>query len=155
MGIQHLHVEETVEEQDAVGEFVGELHLFDGFLAPDFGHLQQAPIVQEPVVQPVLVDGGKLAAQALVQVIDDFGVALHDALPSSSCDARRWSAWNDSETDFSPMQPFQLQPEKAGNSSDRRDIRTRRMRSVCSRNIRRGPAMPTAVTACLRARTER
>jgi hypothetical protein len=31
-------------------------------------------------VQPVLVDGGEFAAQTLVEVIDDFGVALHDTL---------------------------------------------------------------------------
>ena len=79
-GIEHLHVRKAVEEQDAVGELVGVLHLLDGFLAPDLGHVQQAPIVQEPVMQPVLVDGGEFAAQALVEIIDDFWVALHGAL---------------------------------------------------------------------------
>jgi hypothetical protein len=31
-------------------------------------------------MQPILVDGGEFAAQALVEIVDDFGVALHDAL---------------------------------------------------------------------------
>jgi hypothetical protein len=31
-------------------------------------------------MQPVLVDGGKFAAQAPVEVVDDFWVALHGAL---------------------------------------------------------------------------
>jgi hypothetical protein len=31
-------------------------------------------------MQPILVDGGKLAAETLVEIIDDFEVALHDAL---------------------------------------------------------------------------
>ena len=31
-------------------------------------------------MQPVLVDGGELAAQALVEIVDDFWVALHGAL---------------------------------------------------------------------------
>jgi hypothetical protein len=31
-------------------------------------------------MQPILADGGKLAAQALVEIIDDFCVALHGAL---------------------------------------------------------------------------
>src|SRR6185437_1096603 len=44
------------------------------------GHLQQAPIVEEPVMQPVLADGGELAAEALVEIVDDFWVALHGAL---------------------------------------------------------------------------
>src|SRR4029079_1567781 len=79
-GIEHLHVGKAVEEQDAVGELVGVLHLLDGFLAPDLGHFQKAPIVQEPVMQPVLADGGEFAAQALVEIIDDFWVALHGAL---------------------------------------------------------------------------
>ncbi len=79
-GIEHLHVGKAVEEQDAVGEAIGVLHLLDRFLAPDLGHLQQAPIVEKPVVQPVLVDGGELVAQALVEIIDDFRVALHGAL---------------------------------------------------------------------------
>jgi hypothetical protein len=34
-------------------------------------------------MQPILVDGGELAAQALVEIIDDLGVALHDALSLS------------------------------------------------------------------------
>jgi hypothetical protein len=33
-------------------------------------------------MQPVLVDGGELAAKALVEIIDDFWVALHAALRS-------------------------------------------------------------------------
>src|ERR1700756_4940452 len=43
--IEHLHVGKSVEEQDAVGEAVGVVHLFNRFLAPDLRHLQQAPIV--------------------------------------------------------------------------------------------------------------
>jgi hypothetical protein len=31
-------------------------------------------------MQPVLIDGGELAAQTLVEIFDDFWVALHDAL---------------------------------------------------------------------------
>ncbi len=32
-------------------------------------------------MQPVLVDRRELAAQALVEIIDDFGVALHGCTP--------------------------------------------------------------------------
>jgi hypothetical protein len=31
-------------------------------------------------VQPVLADGGELAAHAFIKIIDDLRVALHDAL---------------------------------------------------------------------------
>jgi hypothetical protein len=29
-------------------------------------------------MQPVLIDRGKLVTQAVIEVVDDFGVALHD-----------------------------------------------------------------------------
>src|SRR3984893_14680416 len=79
-GIQHLHVGKPVEEQDAIGEPIGVMHLLDGFLAPLLGQLQQTPVVQHPKMQPILVDGGELAAQTLVEIFDDSCVALHDAL---------------------------------------------------------------------------
>jgi hypothetical protein len=31
-------------------------------------------------MQPILVDGGEFAAQALIELFDDFWVALHGAL---------------------------------------------------------------------------
>ena len=31
-------------------------------------------------MQPVLVDGGELVTQPLVEILDDFGIALHGAL---------------------------------------------------------------------------
>ena len=48
--------------------------------APDFGHVREAPSVQQPLMQPVLVDGSELVTQSLVKILDDFGVALHDEL---------------------------------------------------------------------------
>src|SRR5690606_24291930 len=45
------------------------------------GELFDAPVLQHAVVQPVLVDGGKLVGERLVEVIDDLRVALHDASP--------------------------------------------------------------------------
>jgi hypothetical protein len=35
-------------------------------------------VVQEPEMQPVLVDGGEFAAQPLVEIFNDSGIALHD-----------------------------------------------------------------------------
>ena len=56
------------------------LHLLDRLLAPDLGHLEEAPIAEEAVVQPVLVDRRELMTQRLVEILDDLCVALHDAL---------------------------------------------------------------------------
>ena len=36
-----------------------------------------APIVEQAVMQPILVDGGQLVPQRLVEIFDDLGVALH------------------------------------------------------------------------------
>jgi len=69
----------AVQEQDAVGEAIGVVHLLDRFLAPLLGQFEQTPVVQQPEMQPVLVDGGEFAAQTLVEIFDDLGVALHDA----------------------------------------------------------------------------
>ncbi|MNU06108.1 hypothetical protein D3C72_2511750 [compost metagenome] len=52
-------------------------HLLDRLLLPGLGHFLQPPIVEHPVVQPVLVDGGELGAQPLVEIFDDLLVALH------------------------------------------------------------------------------
>ena len=50
------------------------------------GQRSQAPIVQQPVVQPVLVDGGEFVPQRPVEIFDDFGIAFH---VHSSCEIRR------------------------------------------------------------------
>ena len=76
-----MHVGKAVQENDAVGDAVGVLHLLDGLLAPELGHLQETPVIEQAVMQPVLVDGGELVTQPLVEILDDFGVALHGALP--------------------------------------------------------------------------
>src|SRR5262249_10292161 len=71
------------EEDDAGDEVVGVAHLLDRFLAPLLGEVAVAPIVQEPVMQPVLVDGGELVPERLVEIVDDGCVAAHGFL--------RWS----------------------------------------------------------------
>jgi hypothetical protein len=79
--IEHLQIGKAVEEDDALDQLVGMLHLLDRFLAPLLGQRFQAPVVQQPVVQPVLIDRGELMPQRLVEIFDDLGIALHAALP--------------------------------------------------------------------------
>jgi hypothetical protein len=59
---------------------VGVLHLLDRLLVLVLGHLGQAPVLQHARVQEVLVDGGELELELLVQVLNDLGVALHGLL---------------------------------------------------------------------------
>src|SRR5262249_14397229 len=79
--IEHLHVGKAVEEDDALDQLVGVLHLLDRFLAPLLGERAIAPIVQQAIVQPILVDGGQLVPQPAVEIFDDGRIALHAALP--------------------------------------------------------------------------
>src|SRR6516165_3522223 len=53
--IKHLHVRHAIEKDNARDKFVGMLHLFDRFFMPLLGKRLVAPIVEEPVMKPVLV----------------------------------------------------------------------------------------------------
>src|SRR5918997_5772386 len=76
-GIEHLEVGEAFQKDDALDEAVRVVHLLDGFLAPGLGEALVAPIIQEPVMQPVLVDRRQLAAQAAIEILDNLRIALH------------------------------------------------------------------------------
>ena len=65
--IEHLQVGKAVEEDDALHELVGVLHLLDQFLAPFLGELVEAPVVEQAVMQPVLVDRGQLVRRPLLR----------------------------------------------------------------------------------------
>ena len=88
-GIENLQVGEAVEEDDALDEAIRVVHLLDGFLAPGLRKFLVAPIVQEPVMQPVLVDRRQLAAQAAIEILDNLGITLHPTLSSNRRRVRR------------------------------------------------------------------
>jgi hypothetical protein len=44
-------------------------------------------------MQPILVDGGKLVPQGPVEIFNDFGFALHAALPIAVSAGRRLGGW--------------------------------------------------------------
>ena len=75
--VQLLHVGKAVEEQDAGGELVGVGHFLNGFFPPFLRQALVAPVVEDAVMQPILVDGGQLAAQATVEKFNHSGVAAH------------------------------------------------------------------------------
>src|SRR6516165_6639251 len=75
--VEHLHVRHAIEKDNARDKFVGMLHLFDRFFMPLLGERLVAPIVKEPVMKPVLVHCRQLTSKALVEILDDVGVASH------------------------------------------------------------------------------
>ena len=78
-----LQIGKAFEEDDAVDELVGVLHLLDRFLALLLGEPREAPIVEQAVMQPILIDGGELVRQRLVEIFDDAWISLHSSLLSS------------------------------------------------------------------------
>ena len=75
--VEHLQIGEALEKDDALDQLVGVMHFLDRFRLPFLGEIAKTPIVEQPVMQPVLIDGGQFVAQPLVQIFDDLGVALH------------------------------------------------------------------------------
>jgi hypothetical protein len=51
---------------------VGMLHLVDRFMPLELGELGDAPIVEHPVMQPILVDRGQLVLERFVEQLDDL-----------------------------------------------------------------------------------
>src|SRR4051812_45718888 len=69
---ERLEIRQPIEKQNAFGEPVGMLHLVDRFGAFELGKFVDAPIVEQPVVKPILVGGGQLILERLVKQLDDL-----------------------------------------------------------------------------------
>jgi hypothetical protein len=74
---QRLHGGTTVEKQDSFDQHFGVFHLADGLLLDVFGELVVAPVLAHFRVQKVLVDGGQLFAQSLIQFSKNFRISFH------------------------------------------------------------------------------
>jgi hypothetical protein len=77
--IEQLHVRHAIEGDDAHSELVSMLHFFDRFLSSVPGERLVAPIVEETVMQPALIDRRQLAAKTPVEILDDHRIASHAA----------------------------------------------------------------------------
>jgi len=78
-----LHVGTPFQKDDPNHEVVGVLHRLDRFLTPIFRKGLVAPMIEQPVMQPILVHHGQLVTEPGFQIFDDFGLALHGRLRSS------------------------------------------------------------------------
>ncbi len=74
---QVLQVGEAFEEQNTLDQFIGVLHLIDGFVVLVVGQFLQPPVLVHSRMQEVLVDGNQLIAQDFVEHLDDFRIAFH------------------------------------------------------------------------------
>lgn len=74
---QPLKVGQAVEEQDAIHEGLRVLHLLDGFLVDFLGEALETPMPRDARMEEVLVYGGELVGEDLIEHRDDVGIALH------------------------------------------------------------------------------
>ena len=74
---QILQVRQPLQKQDPFDQPIGMLHLVDRFLVFVVAQPAQAPVLQHPRMEEILVDGRQLVAQNLVQVGNNLFVALH------------------------------------------------------------------------------
>ena len=72
-----LQIRQALEEQYALDQAVGMLHLIDGFLVLDLAEPLHAPVVEHAGVQEVLIDRGEFVLQRLIEELQYFRVALH------------------------------------------------------------------------------
>ena len=72
----------ALQEQDALDEALGMLHLGDRALLEILAQAGVAPVLGHLGMHHVLVDGGQLAGKQTVQRVDKFLVSLHGSAPS-------------------------------------------------------------------------
>src|SRR5690606_5880865 len=74
---KRLKIWMAFEEDDALDQAVGMLHLFDRLLALLLGKLGITPIFQKAVVKPVLVNSTELQKERVIKPLDDLYIAFH------------------------------------------------------------------------------
>src|SRR5262245_62074409 len=72
-----LKVGDALQEEDALGQVAGMLHLADGFLVVLLGETVVSPVLAHLGVQEVLVDADELSGEHIVQDLDDLLAPLH------------------------------------------------------------------------------
>ena len=71
-----------VKKYNALDQLVGVFHFLDQFLAPLLRQIFVTPIVEQPIMKPVLVDRGHFVPQRFIEKLDDLSVTLHNRLLS-------------------------------------------------------------------------
>ena len=77
---QVLEIRQSLEEQNALDQLIGVLHLINRFPVLVIAELVEAPVFQHAGVQEVLIDRRQLVFQDFVEVFDDGSVAFHVVL---------------------------------------------------------------------------
>src|SRR5690606_2270400 len=86
-----LQIGMPLEKNDALDQSIGVMHFLDGFCAFPIGQFCVAPVVQQTIMDPILIDRAKFEKEGFVTPLDDMCFASHEVLRSvaaSACHAR-------------------------------------------------------------------
>ena len=76
-----LEVGQAVEQENALDQLVGVLHLANRLFVDLLAESLEAPVLHHAGVEEVLIDRRQLVLQELVQFGDDLWIALHGEPP--------------------------------------------------------------------------
>ncbi len=79
--VEILQIGQAVEEQNALDQLVGMLHLVDRLAVFVGAELGDAPMPQRAGMQEILIDRGKLVFQHRIQMLQDGRIATHGRPP--------------------------------------------------------------------------
>src|SRR5438874_2114497 len=88
--VEILQIGEAIEEQDALDQLVGVLHLVEGGVVLAVAELCDAPMAQHPRMQKILIDRGQLVLEHRIQMLNDGLVAPHCRSPQGSGRSLNW-----------------------------------------------------------------
>src|SRR4029077_12891853 len=99
------------EEQDAIDQLVGVLHLVERGVILAVAEFCDAPMAQHPGMEEILIDRGQLALEHRIQMLDDSLIAAHARPPQLSGICLNWEANTGGGKVINPRQgSFRLPP---------------------------------------------
>src|SRR5438552_2775226 len=103
--VEVLQIGQAVEEQDALDQLVGVLHLVERGVVLAVAELCDAPMAQHPRMQKILIDRGQLVLEHRIQMLDDGLVAPHCRPPQGSGRSLNWKANARGRKAINPRRP--------------------------------------------------
>lgn len=90
--VEILQIGQSPEKKDSLGQPIRMFHLVDGFFVFVLGQMRDAPIVQHPRMQEILVDGREFVLQNEIEEFEGLVVAALRCIGAGAGKARGYSA---------------------------------------------------------------
>src|SRR5580704_12263359 len=75
--VEDLEVRESFQKKNTSGQAIGMVHFLDRLYAPFLRQIFIAPIIEDTIMKPILIDIYQLAVQAAIEIVEDSVVAPH------------------------------------------------------------------------------